>query len=241
MKVFVVFLLLNGSVFTAKLPSFVTPCKRSDENLIECATNEGRKTLPQILNGVPELKLPNMKPLKLPEVKLDVGKNLKIKLNDLEIFGLENNDLKIFDINVNERKINVKIEFSRLNILSKYDINGRILVLPIIGNGPANITFVDPEFHFKSDLITTTKKSKQYLKMINPKISYTSKREYYVLDNLFNGDKRLGDQMNKFLDENWDEVSKEIGPAVTEVISAIVQIISNAFFNRITMDDLLPK
>lgn len=53
-------------------------------------------------------------------------------------------------------------------------------------------------------------------------------RCYIRLENLFNGDKLLGPQMNIFLNENWKEASREVGPSIAKAISEIIyQILSN--------------
>lgn len=42
------------------------------------------------------------------------------------------------------------------------------------------------------------------------------------LDNLFNGDPELGSMMNKFLNDNWREITAEIRPALGESIERIL-------------------
>lgn len=37
-------------------------------------------------------------------------------------------------------------------------------------------------------------------------------------DNLFNGDKLLGDSTNQFLDENWRDIFNELQPAIIKAI-----------------------
>lgn len=44
--------------------------------------------------------------------------------------------------------------------------------------------------------------------------------------------------MNKFLNENWKDVSHDLGPAVSETISIIVTSILNGYFTRIPYDDI---
>lgn len=55
---------------------------------------------------------------------------------------------------------------------------------------------------------------------------------YINLENLFNGKKLLGDGMNKFLNENWQELWKELQPAFIETFGNVGLDVANAVFQR---------
>lgn len=78
----------------------------------------------------------------------------------------------------------------------------------------------------------------KFAKIDNYKLRYQTQRSYYHLDNLFNGDKVLGEQTNKFLDENWKDIDKDLGPAISETIAQICVQIASAFFERIPYNEL---
>lgn len=46
-----------------------------------------------------------------------------------------------------------------------------------------------------------------------------------------------GDNMNAFLNENWRDVIKEIGGAISESIKAVIQRISIAYIEKIPYKD----
>lgn len=91
-------------------------------------------------------------------------------------------------------------------------------------------------FEFAWDVVE--RNGVQYGKVKNYKLNYDTERSYYRLDNLFNGDAVLGEQMNKFLDENWKEIDTEFGPAISETIAQICVTIASAFFDRIPYNQL---
>lgn len=78
----------------------------------------------------------------------------------------------------------------------------------------------------------------KFAKIENYKLRYQTQRSYYRLDNLFNGDKILGEQTNKFLDENWKEIDKDLGPAISETIAQICVQIASSLFDRIPYNQL---
>lgn len=73
-----------------------------------------------------------------------------------------------------------------------YDIKGRILVLPIVGQGPGNLTLENPVFTYKFNYELATKANNSYINMIDPLLTYTTSKMNFHLENLFNGDERLG-------------------------------------------------
>lgn len=86
-----------------------------------------------------------------------------------------------------------------------------------------------------------TRKNKQYLKVENSKLSFTITRLYFKLDNLYKGDKLLGDATNLFLNESWQEVFNEINKSVYEAFSQIVENVLNNIFQKVPYDELFAK
>jgi len=60
------------------------------------------------------------------------------------------------------------------------------------------------------------KNGANYLKINNVKVKYELSDVHIHLDNLFNGDKALGDRMNEFLNENWKALAEEVRPAAMD-------------------------
>lgn len=113
-----------------------------------------------------------------------------------------------------------------------YDINGKILILPITGKGAYNITlsmkYLPSYIHKKRPFTISLSLSVEpllsvrftgkpykingeiYLKPINFEVEAKPKRVLFNFENLFNGDKALGDTMNGFLNENWKLLYDEL-------------------------------
>lgn len=47
-----------------------------------------------------------------------------------------------------------------------------------------------------------------------------------------------GEQMNQILDDNWNEVLKDLGPAITTAVSAIVKQIFTAVLDHVPFDEI---
>lgn len=57
-------------------------------------------------------------------------------------------------------------------------------------------------------------------------------------ENLFNGDKSLSENMNQFLNQNWNVLLTELKPALTEAMSQILQNVINGPFSKIPYNEL---
>lgn len=80
---------------------------------------------------------------------------------------------------------------------------------------------------------------KKYLQLMEkPKIDLKTKRLYIQLDNLFNGNKQLGDTMNGFMNENWQELFNELKPSILDALGAVIVNLVNGVFIRIPYEQL---
>lgn len=74
------------------------------------------------------------------------------------------------------------------------------------------------------------KDGETYMEATNLKLSTKPERLYYHFSNLFNGDKALGDNMNTFLNDNWEAIFLEVQQSMQTAFAEIFQaIITNVF------------
>jgi Haemolymph juvenile hormone binding protein (JHBP) len=79
------------------------------------------------------------------------------------------------------------------------------------------------------------KDGKEYLSIPSNKFKlvFETSRMYLRLDGLFNGNKALSDNMNLFLNENWQIILQELKPAVRNTLSQIVTSIISKFLDKV--------
>lgn len=121
------------------LAPYLPPCIEADPKFDACAKASMKAAIPHILNGDPKYRIPNLNPLELTEVKVSSGE-LEIVLLNVKIYGVD--AVKGFDDfhwDKENNIVNVSITVPDVSIDADYRIKGRILILPIQGEGPANI------------------------------------------------------------------------------------------------------
>ncbi|XP_018570137.1 protein takeout-like isoform X2 [Anoplophora glabripennis] len=224
------------------LPAYIKPCKKADPNFRQCVIKSASETLPHIMKGDKEFKSPVLVPFKISEITISPSEQLTIKLKDVTLRGLENAVVEDMNFDLEKKHVSAKLSFKWISIEGEYEIDGRILVLPIKGHGPANISsdnlVVDFSFDYK---LVTKQDGKEYFNTdINPIVSYTITDNHFYFGNLFNGDKTLEEGTNKFLNEHWMEVYKDFQGAISETIKSVSADIIKTFISTVPYDEVFP-
>lgn len=93
--------------------------------------------------------MPNFSPLTIQEAKLDTGDSFKATFKKIQLYGVENfvvDELKFDPVKLD---IVIAITIPQLRVKSQYNIKGRLLVLELNGNGPADGNYSKYFFNFK--------------------------------------------------------------------------------------------
>lgn len=96
-------------------------------------------------------------------------------------------------------KYEVHATVPKIVIKGKYKIDGRVLVLPIQGEGNADLVFDNAVFIVKYKPKVVEKNGKQYIQTDRFQLDFDTSQLHIQLENLFNGDKALGENMNQVI------------------------------------------
>lgn len=135
-------------------------------------------------------------------------------------------------------KYEVYATVPKISIIGKYKVNGRVLVLPIQGEGNARLAFDDAELVVRYKPKVVEKRNKKYIQTERFQLDFDTSRLHINLENLFNGDKRLGDNMNQFLNTNWRDILNELKPAITYAVEEILKGIINRIFMKVPYEEV---
>lgn len=134
-----------------KLPANSLPRCRSGDN--ECIPRAINSWLKLAKDGNKEVNLPAFDPLYVPQANIiqDPSSNIAIKLTlrELYISGLKDAEVYKtlgFEENPTKSKYEVHARIPKLAINSKYTVDGKVLILPITGNGNATLLFGKENF-----------------------------------------------------------------------------------------------
>lgn len=239
-------LVVAGAAAAPKsLPSSWKRCDKSDPALGECLQKAVAYTLKDLGDkGSKSLGVLPTDPLFLSH--LEIGQSngpvsLDLKFKDINIHGLKKiqttGPAKADFKNGFELEIPVSVP-EGLALKGHYQINGKVLVLPITGEGECELHLenVTALAHLKGKDIT--KDGEKYLEVTDFTFQFDTTRFRLNFQNLFNGNKELGTQMNQFLNDNWKDILHELKPAITDAFGAVFAEITNRIFLKVPSSKL---
>ncbi|XP_025834607.1 uncharacterized protein LOC108734142, partial [Agrilus planipennis] len=224
------------------LASFFKVCSRSDPNLNDCIKESVEQIRPHLEDGIPEFGIPRCEPLKIPEVSIDQGSgpvSLKSTFKNIEIHGPSKFGLKSVRIDLDKNKVKIKLWIPNLLLQGDYSMEGRILMMPIVGNGKCTGNYSNIEATIVSQAEKIRKDGQLHYNVTDFFVEFSIGSATVHLDNLFNGDKVLGEAMNLFINDNWKNVANEIKPVLEETIADIFKRFCNKIFHKYPINVLL--
>ncbi|XP_011498702.1 PREDICTED: circadian clock-controlled protein-like [Ceratosolen solmsi marchali] len=134
----------------AKLPPGVTVCPRSDSPIQynKCILQQLQAITPFLAKGIPAIRLPALDPLQLPSLTVDRNlEALKIKANmsNIQVFGGSNYLVDDLNADPNDLTVYIKVQIPYVHVRGNYDVQGRLLLLPLSGVGNFKGNFTNTE------------------------------------------------------------------------------------------------
>jgi hypothetical protein len=225
-----------------KLPDYIKPCSRNDPNINACAKQHAISAIPHFINGDPKYRVPVLEPLLIEQLSVTQGSSnfgLSFTATNLILSGLKDVQVKDIRIDLKEQHIEYDLFLPILEVRCRYNVSGQVLILPITGSGDGVLVFkdVDLRINFDYDLASKRANGKEYV--LPTKFEFTTDLQgmNIHLENLFNGNKFLGDNMNTFLNENWRELVRDLASPIGEALGEVVKIILTNIFELVPYDE----
>ncbi|CAG5047340.1 unnamed protein product [Parnassius apollo] len=226
------------------LPEDFTRCRQKDAKLNDCLKSAVPDALRRMKKGIPALSVPPLEPLRVSGMTIESGAGpvvISQIYRNIQLHGLTDSILTLYKADLKHHRLRTDSLTPKMEFIADYVMKGRILVLPIQGKGIANITMVN--LVVKHELIgePITKDGETYMHMRDYKVKFVPQRVILHFSNLFNGDKTLGDQMNRFLNENSDLVFNELKESYEKSLSSVFQDVTNKIFDKVPMNKIFPE
>lgn len=244
MKTIACLLIIIAATTALDPPSNFKLCKRNTPKYSECISDAVTNVIISLAGGLKSFKILPLEPLNVDSVKIGESEGSVSLMQEYK-------NIKIYGLTKGLVVSNYKIDFDKLilesdsfnpqvDFVADYKLNGKILLLPITGSGKSNITMYNLHAHNLIYCEKVEKKGETYLKVTKYDIKFKPEKVSLRFDNLFNGDSVLGEQMNRFINENSDILFKELQAPYEETFGLVFAKISNDIFSRIPMDKLFP-
>ncbi|KAF7286224.1 hypothetical protein GWI33_006912 [Rhynchophorus ferrugineus] len=222
----------------ADIPSYLKVCKRGPD-FTKCAIANGNAALPEILKGNKKFNIPNMLPLTFPVINAQAGSSLKIKFIDLKVIGLETVKLVDISVDFDKHSIYLIVHADKITLDGSYEVDGKIMVLAVQGKGTCKIDIENGTFRYSFTYRIEEIDGVEYGRMDpNDKLEFNIEKAHFNFDNLFNGNKEMGDNVNKFLNENSQDIIRELTDTIDKTISSIARQVGGGVVENIPYKEL---
>lgn len=166
--------------------------------------------------------------------------NLKQEFKNIQLTGISNTKLITYNPDLDNYILRTDGITPKVSFIGDYTMSGRILLLPIVGHGKANITMLGLRTEHELIGEPVKKKGEVYIRFKTYNIKLIPKRVHLHFENLFNGDKVLGEAMNRFMNENWELIFNELKGGYEDTLSYVFKEVTNKLFTKVPMDTIFP-
>nr|XP_026496357.1 circadian clock-controlled protein-like [Vanessa tameamea] len=217
--------------------SLITPCKVSD---LVCVDKSIKGAIPKILVGIPELGVESSDPIFVDQIDGNLS-IIKYKFFNTTITGFKNCEISNFKLNEDITAIKYDLNCPKISLIGKYEVSGRLIVLPVEGSGDFQLITGKYSLHVDSELKKGTgSDGKTHISIKNFKLKSKALSPIkFDFKNLFNGQKDLSDAVHKFANENWFEVSELVQEPTWNACIKKVTTNVNKYLKNVALEDIV--
>ncbi|XP_034934982.1 uncharacterized protein [Chelonus insularis] len=228
------------SFVLAEVPSYLHVCGRRDPDLDNCILKSVDAVRAKLLEGIPELDVPPLEPLLLPEgLPLANAVDLKASAKNVKLWNATTFSASDFHADLEKKQFSYKLHFDSLKVEGDYEIDAKVLI-PIHGVGFIDIdtSDINADIFLGYKLINTKKGQQLYFTTMSCKIKIGDyKCEFRAVDT---PSATLSDAINSVINSNRQEILESIIPVLEKAISRKVLEIANSICKNFTYDELFP-
>ncbi|RZF37247.1 hypothetical protein LSTR_LSTR006573 [Laodelphax striatellus] len=234
---------LGVFVSSKKIPDYVPVCKKSNPQFEKCILDAIEVVRPHLSKGIAKMKIPPSEPLVIPmlEVVRDLESlRVNAKLKDLKVYGVTSFVVK--KLKVDLAKLAVYLMIPNMYVTAEYDVDGRLLVVPLRGKGLFKGNFTNSEADIKGTAKTiTNKKGTEFLQIKDIKAKIRVGDSAIKFNNQDRENAAITETAANFINQNKKEVLRIISPIVEEISEAFIVQFGNAIFRAVPMAEMLPE
>lgn len=224
-----------------KLPSAIKTCSRNSPKPSECILTVINGLRQRLATGdLGDVKTVALEPLGLDTIQFKRGPEFTASFNNLLVSGPSNFVVSKLKTDIPNLRFNFTVQLPKLTFTGKYSLKMRLLLLNIQGKGPISGTLENTRAVVRLTAKRTPENGQEYVKFDNLVLKVTVGGAKFRLENLFNGDRTLGEIGNTIINENANLFVEELIPGFEKSLSKTFLEIANDILDHVTYDEMFP-
>ncbi|XP_066255579.1 protein takeout-like [Euwallacea similis] len=220
----------------------IPKCKIGSPDFNACLTKLIQSIFRASKLGFPEYGVTkSFDPLIIPKLTIDTGKGpvqLTQYYKDLTVTGFSNLTVKSVSLDLKKPILQFFAHFPKILQMGHYKIDGKILALPINGDGQSTLELSNTDVNIKLSFEKIKKDEQTYLKIISCVLDIRPQNLKVHFENLFNGNKLMGDNMNKVINEEWQSLFNDVKPSIDKTYGEVFKVYWQTFYDNIPMEKM---
>ncbi|ALC46906.1 CG11854, partial [Drosophila busckii] len=221
----------------------IQKCKLSDEKCLKDSVNYVLHTYGA--TGVKPLGLVPLDPLHIKKFGLGKKPNspvsIDLQFKDALLIGLKDAMVKKVTHFTKDLKNPVTIDLIAPKLILKgpYSVEGKVLILPIVGNGMAEMILEHCKIHVVVKMKAGTNAEGQTMAEVQDVIMQVDPQKvHYSMENLFNGQKDLSDNLHALINDNWKDIFNELKDDIGGGMGKIFKALLNRAFSKLPLEEV---
>ncbi|KAH8366657.1 hypothetical protein KR084_010917 [Drosophila pseudotakahashii] len=220
-------------------------CKVEDES---CFVAQAQAFFGAFQRGIPERQVGGLEPIDLGTMRVESGGHseslqFKLVMSNAKLYNLAKSSvvksMKGFTKDLTKPlKLTMVMDAPQLEVRAKYDVNGKLLILPIVSKGDVTIRL--DEVQIKSRIMAEPVKRADghtYLNITDYKTITKIKGGHFDMTNLFNNNVELQESTLKVLNQEWNTLAVDVQPKINEACSKAFRSILQNLWKNIPYDE----
>lgn len=119
--------------------SYIKICYQDDPKLNQCVKESIEALRPKLAEGMPELDVPTLEPLHIPQIELANSPSFKAAAQMVKFYDFTKFKIESLDIDLEKGTIFVILRFDKIRLDAQYAVNAKLGPAIIAGKGPIDI------------------------------------------------------------------------------------------------------
>ncbi|XP_030370994.1 uncharacterized protein LOC115621474 [Scaptodrosophila lebanonensis] len=221
-------------------PSFLPSCRIYEPGFTKCSTNTVQKLIDQLVVGIPEIaqSFGSFDPMHVKDIAFKQDNNevatIRANLTDVVIKGFAQTKIKESRVSKKDFSWQTKIYLPKMRLDAKYQMAGRILLIPLSGSGNMFIEIENLDILLLTKTQLYEKGGFTFDNVTSVRVQLNMTRVRTHLDNLFNGrSKEVERSTNQFFNDNWRDFYEALKPLIYQTVESLLFNLMSKVFNLI--------
>ncbi|KAH8383773.1 hypothetical protein KR009_010409 [Drosophila setifemur] len=231
---------VSAVAYYTEKPAFLPSCRIYEPGFTKCSTNSIQKLLEQLGIGIPEVleRFGPFDPMRVRNIIFKQDNNevatIRANLTELVVKGFSQTKVKESRVSKKDFGWQTKLYLPKMRLDGKYEMAGRILLIPLSGSGKIFIEIDDLDILLLTKTRLYEKGGFTFDNVTAVRVQLNLTRVRTNLDNLFNGrSKEVERSTNQFFNDNWRDFYEALKPLIIETVESILFDVMSTVFHLI--------